>query len=136
MCATGHARTRNGRLPRSSTSSSLTSSGRRDQLAALRQVAEVALQGLLIELAARSQRSRQLRMADELRLIRHERSGAQHVVGVHVREDHVAHGSLRDAPDRRTQRCTHRQRAARVDHCDTAVADDEADIGLVAEIAG
>ena len=52
-------------------------------------VAEQLLVDGEIALGARRQRARQLGVADERRLLAFERDVAEHVVGMHVRVDHV-----------------------------------------------
>ncbi len=108
----------------------------RDQLAALRQIAEIALQGLLVELAARGQRTRELRVPDELWLVVEERGGAEQMVGMHMREDDVAHrqAESRDG-SRAAAPCPPASEPPVSMTATQLVADDEADIGLVAEVA-
>ena len=68
-------------------------------------------------------------MADELRLFLPESNIAEHMIIMNMRVDHITDRQRGYAPHGLSQRAADGGRAASVDHRDTFVADDEADIG-------
>src|SRR5262247_3955255 len=98
-------------------------------------VAEDAAEIAQVERAARRQAAWQVLVADEDGVAR-EGGIAEHVVGMGVRVDDVAHRLRGHAADGGGELATLGHAAAGVDHGDRRVADDEADIGDGAGIGG
>ena len=70
-------------------------------------------------------------MANNLRARLCEDTGAQNVIGVHMRQDHICDRQVRLVPDGAVDFLAHLARAAAVNHRYGAVADDETDIGHI-----
>jgi hypothetical protein len=63
-----------------------------------------------------------------------EHPGAEHMIRMHVGQDQVRDGQIRGGPHRREQRLAFRPAAAGIDDRDTLVADDETQVGDVAQV--
>ena len=82
-----------------------------------------------IELPARGQRARQVRVADKDRSVLHESGVSENVIGMAVRIDDVSDRLVGPGTNGCHQLSSLAQAAARIDHGDRVLADDEADIG-------
>ena len=73
-------------------------------------------------------------MPDELGPIFGKRGIAEDVVGMTMRIDDIAHRHGGDAPDRLSKRAAHGVRPPGIDHRDATAADDESEVGDVAQV--
>ncbi len=107
----------------------------RHHLARLARHADLGARLLQIEVAALGQRLGQLGMADEARPVRQEGGLPEHMVGMDMGRDDIAHRPV-GARAERLMQGRPRGGAAAVDHGDRLLADHEAAIGNRAEIVG
>src|SRR4051794_37704763 len=82
-----------------------------------------------IELSARSQRTRQVRVTDKGRSVLHESAIAEHVIGMAMRVDDVADRLAGPGANGCHQLSSLAEAATRIDHGDRILSNDEADIG-------
>src|SRR5688572_20960758 len=75
-------------------------------------------------------------MPHELRLVLEESTGAEDVIGMNVRHEHVSDWQVGDLANSRTQPLTIFQTATRIHDRDTLASDDEADVRDRVEVLG
>ena len=95
---------------------------------------DLGIEAVPVILPPVGQRPRQVPVPDDLRAGLGEDARAEDVVGMHVRQDHVADRHIRARPDRAPERLPDPARITGIDDGDGGLSDDHAEIGHVSAV--